>query len=213
MTKIIISTNLTLDGVIEDPTGEEGFEHGGWFLRVHETDAAARAQLQLEEALNAEALLFGRRGYEFFAARWPSRPGALADRLNSMPKYVASSTLHDPEWHNTTVLDGDAIDQATTLKQRLPGNTIVYASLRLAQALIEHHVADELRLLIHPIVLGSGRRLFDDNVDEHRVRLIGNRAVGDSLVLLTYECIASHAEQVGDLGSSTASTLSSRTER
>lgn len=189
MGKVIISANVTLDGVIEDPTGEEGFQHGGWFLRVDETDAAARAQLQLDDALDADALLFGRRGYKFFASRWPSRPGALADRLNSMPKYVASSTLREPEWHNTTVLDGDAVDQATALKQKLSGNIIVYASFQLAHALIEHDVADELRLLIYPVVLGSGRRLFDNNIDEQPLRLIENRAVGDGLILLTYECV------------------------
>src|SRR5579859_6637964 len=111
MGKIVLSENVTLDGVIQDPTGEEGFERGGWFGQIK--DRPGVAKLALDDALGAEALLLGRRSYEFFAARWPSRSGALADRLNSMPKYVVSSTLRDPEWNNSTVLRGDPADEVS----------------------------------------------------------------------------------------------------
>jgi dihydrofolate reductase len=185
MGKIIISDNVSLDGVIQDPAGDEGFRLGGWAGRP-----AARedtAQVLLDEALGTQALLFGRRSYEFFAARWPSRAGALADRLNSLPKYVVSSTLQDPAWNNSTVFEGDAVNEISKLKQQLDGDIVVYASFQLARTLIEHDLVDELRLMIYPVVLGAGERLFGETSDKKPMRLTGNRTVGDGLVFLTYE--------------------------
>jgi dihydrofolate reductase len=184
MGRIVVSENITLDGVIQDPSGVEGFEHGGWVGKV--TDRAGAGKRLLDEALGSEAQLFGRRTYEFLAARWPSRSGTLADRLNSMPKYVVSSTLEDPEWNNTTVLKGDALEEVSKLKQELDGDIVVAGSIRLARALIEHDLVDELRLLVYPVVLGAGERLFGETSDKMSVRLVGTRTV-DDLALLTYE--------------------------
>src|SRR3954471_14839222 len=131
MGKIVISENISLDGVVQDPTGEEGFEHGGWFFEVGETDREERAKVMLGEALGAEAFLLGRRSYSFLATRWPSRSGELADRLNSLPKYVVSSTLDDPDWNNSTVLNGDVVSQVSELKQKLDGDIVVPASFQL----------------------------------------------------------------------------------
>jgi dihydrofolate reductase len=189
MGKIVISENVSLDGVTQDPTGEEGFRLGGWFARIADQDREAWAQVELDEALSAEALLLGRRSYQFFAARWPSRTGQWADRLNSLPKYVVSSTLDDPEWNNSTILSGDVVNEVSNLKQRLDGNIVVYASGRLVPTLMAHDLVDELRLMIYPFVLGAGERLFGQTSDPKPLRLIDTRTVGDSLALLTYQPI------------------------
>jgi dihydrofolate reductase len=186
MGKIIVSENVTLDGVIEDPTGEEGFPRGGWFGRIGDRDREAWAQVERDEALGAAALLLGRRSYEFFAARWPSRTGAWADRLNSMPKYVVSTTLVDPRWHNSTVLTGDVLTEVGKLKDSVDGDLVVYASGRLVHTLVEHDLVDELRLTVYPFVLGAGRRLFEETSGTRPVRLVDTRTVGDNLALLTY---------------------------
>jgi len=188
MGKIVISENVSLDGVIEDPSGVEGFKHGGWVGRIGDRGREEAAKVLLDEALGAEALLWGRRTFEFLAERWPSRTGALADRLNSMPKYVVSSTLEDPEWNTTTVLKGDAVEEVSKLKQELHGEIVVAGSLRLARALMEHDLVDELRLLVYPVVLGAGERLFGETSDKKPVRLLGTRTV-DDLALLTYELV------------------------
>ena len=154
MGKIIISENVSLDGVIQDPTGEEGFRHGGWVGRVGDRGREEAAKVLLDETLGTEAMLLGRRSYEFLAARWPSRTGALADRLNSKPKYVVSSTLQDPAWNNTTVLVGDVVSEVSRLKQQLAGDIVVAASFQLVHTLIEHDLADELRLMIYPSCSG-----------------------------------------------------------
>ena len=154
MGKIIISENVSLDGVIQDPTGDEGFRHGGWFSKVGDNDREEAAKVLLDETLGTEAMLLGRRSYEFLAARWPSRTGALADRLNSKPKYVVSSTLQDPAWNNSTILTGDVVSEVSKLKQELAGDIVVAASFQLVHTLIEHDLADELRLMIYPVVLG-----------------------------------------------------------
>src|SRR2546421_2530548 len=159
MGKIVISENLSLDGVVQDPTGEEGFRHGGWFVQIGDKDREEWAKVELDEALGTEALLLGRRSYEYFAARWPSRSGEWADRLNGLPKYVVSSTLVDPDWNNSTVLEGDAVDQVSKLKQELEGDIVVYASRQLGRTLMEHDLVDELRLMVYPVVLGAGERL------------------------------------------------------
>ncbi len=186
MGKIVISENVSLDGVIQDPAGVEGFERGGWVGKV--TDRAGAGKRLLDEALGAEAQLFGRRTYEFLAARWPSRDGALADRLNNMPKYVVSSTLEDPDWNNTTVLKGDAVEEVSKLKQELHGEIVVAGSIQLTRALIEHDLVDELRLHVYPVVLGTGERLFGETSAKKPVRLTGTRSV-DDLALLTYELV------------------------
>jgi dihydrofolate reductase len=187
MGRIIISENLSLDGVIQDPAGDEGFQRGGWVGRVGDRGREEAAQVLLEEALGTEAMLLGRRSYEFLAARWPSRTGELADRLNSKPKYVVSSTLQDPIWNNTTVLKGDVVKKISKLKQQLAGDIVVPASFQLVRTLIEHDLADELRLMIYPVVLGAGERLFGETSDQKPLRLISTRTVGNDLAYLTYQ--------------------------
>jgi dihydrofolate reductase len=189
MGKIIVSENVTLDGVVEDPTAEEGFKHGGWFLQVGSNDRDGFYQAALDEALGAEALLVGRRTYEFFVARWPSRTGELADRMNSIPKYVVSSTLEEPEWSNTTVIMGDAVKEASKLKEQLDGEIVVPGSRQLARTLIENDLVDEVRLMVYPFVLGAGERLFGETSDKTPLRLVANRTVGDTLAYLTYEVV------------------------
>jgi dihydrofolate reductase len=187
MGKIIISENVSLDGVIQDPAGDEGFQRGGWVGRVGDRGREEAAQVLLEEALGTEAMLLGRRSYEFLASRWPSRTGELADRLNSKPKYVVSSTLQDPIWNNTTVLKGNVVKKVSKLKQQLAGDIVVPASFQLVRTLIEHDLADELRLMIYPVVLGAGERLFGDTSDKKPLRLISTRTVGDDLAYLTHQ--------------------------
>ena len=189
MGKIVVSENVSLDGVVQDPTGEEGFRHGGWFNQISDKDREGWAKVGFDEALGAEALLLGRRSYEFLAARWPSRTGAWADRLNSLPKYVVSSTLIDPEWNNTTVLGGEAVTEVSRLKQELDGEIIVAASRQLVSTLIEHNLVDELRLMVYPVVLGAGERLFGETSDKKPMRLINTRTLGDDLVFLTYQLV------------------------
>jgi dihydrofolate reductase len=189
MGKIVISENVSLDGVIEDPAGSEGFRHGGWVGRIGDQGREEAARVALEEALGTEAMLLGRRSYEFLAARWPSRTGALADRLNSKAKYVVSSTLRDPAWNNTTVLRGGVVGEVSKLKQQLAGDIIVAASFQLVHTLMEHDMIDELRLMIYPVVLGTGRRLFGEASDKKPLRLIGNETVAGDLAYLTYQLV------------------------
>src|SRR6266576_3914709 len=160
MGRIVISENVTLDGVIQDPAGVEGFRLGGWIGRIGDRGREEAAKVALDEALGAEAFLLGRRSYEFLAARWPSRSGTLADRLNSLPKYVVSSTLEDPGWNNTTVLKGDVVEEVSKLKQELNGEILLAASFQLLHTLMEHGLVDELRLVFYPVVLGAGERLL-----------------------------------------------------
>ena len=197
MGKIVVSENATLDGVVQDPTGEEGFRHGGWFAQVGDTDRQERAKVMLDEALGAEAFLLGRRSYEFLATRWPSRSGELADRLNSLPKYVVSSTLANPDWTNSIVLKGDAVNAVSRLKQELNGEINVPASFQLVHTLMEHDLVDELRLKIFPVVLGAGERLFGETSDKKPMRLVDTRTIGDGVAILTYET-ARDAERESD---------------
>jgi len=188
MGKIIVSENVTLDGVVQDPAGDEGFRYGGWVGRIGGgRDEGAR--IALEEALSTEAMLLGRRSYECLAARWPSRTGALADRLNSKPKYVVSSTLQDPAWNNTNVLKGDVVNEVSTLKRQLAADIVVAGSFQLVHTLLEHDLVDELRLMVYPVVLGTGRRLFGETSDKKSVRLVGNKTVAGDLAYLTYELV------------------------
>jgi dihydrofolate reductase len=195
MGKIVISENVSLDGVIEDPAGVEGFRLGGWFW---ETDRGEDGEkFTLDKTLGTEALLLGRRSYEFFAATWPSRGGELADRLNSLPKYVVSSTLEDPDWNNSTVLTGDVVDAVTRLKHEQDGEIVVLGSPQLARTLIEHDLVDELRLMIYPVVLGAGARLFGETSDDKPMRLVDTQTVGDGIAILTYERVRD-AERASD---------------
>ena len=187
MGTIIVSENVTLDGVVQDPAGTEGFGRGGWVGRVGDRGREEAAKALLDEALGAEAQLFGRRTYEFLAARWPSRSGELADRLNAMPKYVVSSTLEAPTWNNSTVLKGDVVGEVFRLKRQLGGGIVVPGSIRLARTLFERDLVDELRLTIYPVVLGAGERLFGEIGDKQPMRLVESRTLDDGLVRLTYQ--------------------------
>ncbi len=199
MGKIIITENVSLDGVVQDPTGEEGFKYGGWFLRVTDKDRAEWAKAATEEALNTEAWLLGRRSYEFFASRWPSRSGLLADRLNSLHKYVVSSTLENPTWNNTTVLKGEVLKEVSQLKQKVNGDIVVPASNQLVQALMEHDLVDGMRLMIFPCVFGTGIRLFGETGSKMQMRLIVIKSVGDNLAFLTYEFVKD-TSRFGNIG-------------
>src|SRR5881392_1241712 len=188
MGKIVISgpQNVSLDGVVQDPDGEEGFRLGGWFGQFGGKDLEEWNKVALAEALGAEAWLLGRRSYEFFALRWRPRSGELADRLNSMPKYVVSSTLEDAEWNNSTVLRGDVVTEVSQLKRELDGEIVLPASHQLGRTLIEHDLVDELRLVVFPVVLGAGERLFGETGDMKPMRLLDTRTIGEGLLFVTY---------------------------
>ncbi|HEV7828510.1 MAG TPA: dihydrofolate reductase family protein [Pseudonocardiaceae bacterium] len=185
MGKIVISEFVSLDGVIQDPDGKEGFRVGGWVGQIK--DREELNTIKLDEALSTEALLLGRRSYEFFAARWQPRGGDLAERLNSLPKYVVSSTLQDPDWNNSTVLKGDVVNMISKLKQQVAGDIVVYASFQLLRTLLEHDLVDEMRLMVLPVVLGAGERLFGETSDKKPMRLVETRSVDDDIAFLTYE--------------------------
>src|SRR6478736_6264283 len=177
MRKVIVSEYVTLDGVVEDPGGAEGYKYGGWsfeFNRGEEGD-----KFKLDEALEADALLLGRVTYEGFAAAWPSRDGEFADKFNNMPKYVVSSTLEDPEWNNSTVLKGDVAEEVGKLKEQQDGDVVVHGSPQLVQTLLEHDLVDELRLMVFPLVLGTGKPLFGETSDKKALKLKDTKVVGD----------------------------------
>ena len=181
--------NVSLDGVVQDPDGKEGFRLGGWFVQFGGKDLEAWNKVALEDALGAEAWLLGRRSYEFFGARWRPRSGELADRLNNMPKFVVSSTLEHPDWNNSRVLTGDVVSEVTKLKQELDGEIVIPASYQLGRTLMEHDLVDELRLVVFPVVLGAGERLFGETRDKKPMRLVSNQTIGDGLAFLTYEVL------------------------
>jgi len=184
MGRIVVTEFVSLDGVMEDPGGAEDYRHGGWsfkFSRGEEGD-----KFKLDEALAAEALLLGRVTYEGFAEAWPSREGEFADKFNEMPKYVVSSTMKEAEWSNSTILDGDLVKEVSKVRDETSGDVVVHGSAQLTQALIENDLVDELRLMVFPVVLGSGRRLFGETSDLKRLRLAGSATVGDGVSILTY---------------------------
>jgi dihydrofolate reductase len=189
MGRLVITTNVSLDGVVQDPDGQEGFRYGGWFNESAGKDLGAWAKLETDEALGAEALLLGRRSDEWFAERWPSRSGEWADRLNSMPKYVVSATVEQPRWSNATVVKGDVVDEVSRLKRELDGEILVYASHQLVRALLGHDLVDELRLVVFPVVLGAGQRLFGETTDKRPLRLVDATTLGEGLAFLTYETV------------------------
>ena len=184
MGKIIVSDNLSLDGVIQDPAGDEAFERGGWVGAIQNRPELGR--LALDDALGSDAMLMGRRTYEWFAGRWPSRSGALAERLNGLPKYVVSSTLEDPVWNNSTVLRGDLLDEVGGLKSRFGRDILVTASSRIVRTLLEHDLVDELRLKVFPVVLGAGDRLFGETSATKAMRLTNVRCIDGDTAYLTY---------------------------
>jgi len=185
MGRIVITEFVSLDGVMEAPGGGESFRHGGWTFEINRGDEGDK--FKLDEAFSSEALLLGRVTYEGFAAAWPSREGEFADKFNSMPKYVVSSTLAEPEWNNSTVLKGDVADEIAKLKQEQDGDIVVHGSARLVQTLIEQDLVDEFRLMVFPVVLGSGKRLFGETSDKKPLRLVDSKVVGDGVAILIYE--------------------------
>jgi dihydrofolate reductase len=182
--RIVVTEFVSLDGVMEDPGGAESFEHGGWSFQFDRGDEGNK--FKLDETMSSEALLLGRVTYEGFAAAWPSREGEFADKFNTMPKYVVSSTLEDPQWSNSTVLRGDLVEEVGKLRREQDGDVVVHGSARLAQALLEHDLVDELRLMVFPVVLGSGKRLFGETSDKKRLRLVDSKMVGDGVAILVY---------------------------
>ena len=184
-----MSDNVSLDGVVQDPAGDEGFRVGGWVGLI--ASRPELAKFTLDEALGTEALLLGRRSYEWLAARWPSRSGELADRLNSLPKYVVSSTLSEEAatWGPSTLLPGEVVNEVSKLKQELHGEIQVPASFQLTRTLVEHDLVDELRLKIFPVVLGAGERLFGETSDKKSLRLLHTQTLGDGLAYVSYEVV------------------------
>lgn len=189
MGQIIIATNTSLDGVVQDPDGKEGFSRGGWFFESGGADLAAWTVHETDETLRASALLLGRRSDEWFASRWNSREGEWADALRSLPKYVVSSTGDEAQWVNGTVLGGDVVTEVSALKAKVDGEILVYASYELVRTLIEHDLADELRLVVFPVVVGTGVRLFREIGDKKPLRLLETRQLGGGLVYYGYEFV------------------------
>jgi dihydrofolate reductase len=188
MGRVVVTEFISLDGVIEDPGGAEDFKYGGWSFEISRGDEGD--QFKLDETMSSEALLLGRRTYEGFAEAWPSREGEFADKFNEMPKYVVSSTLKDPEWNNVHVLDGDVAEEVSKLRREQDGDIVVHGSAQLVQALVEHGLVDELRLMMFPVVLGSGKRLFGETSDKRRLKLTDSKTVGDGVTILVYEAAA-----------------------
>ena len=185
MGRIIVTEFVSLDGVIEDPGGAESFKHGGWsfsFSRGEEGD-----QFKLDETLGSEALLLGRVTYDGFADAWPARDDAFADKFNAMPKYVIGSSADPARWNNSTVLEGDPVEAAQRLRDEHQGDIVVHGSAQLAQTLLEHDLVDELRLMVFPVLLGSGKRLFGETSDKKVLRLVDSKVVGDGVAILTYQ--------------------------
>ena len=185
MGRIVVTEFISLDGVIEDPGGSEKSKHGAWSFEINRGKEGDR--FKLDEAMSSEALLLGRVTYEGFAAAWPSRDGEFADKFNTMPKYVVSSTLKEPTWKNTRVLRGNVADEVSKLKQEQDGDIVVHGSARLVQTLLEHDLVDEFRLMVYPVVLGSGKRLFGETTDKKPLRLVDSKMVGDGVTILIYE--------------------------
>jgi len=187
MGKIVISTNVSFDGVVQDPDGREGFRLGGWFMQSMGDDYEQWAKVFLDEANATAALLLGRRSDAWFAERWLSREDEWADRLNSLPKYVVSSTLDEARWSNATVVKGDPVVAAGRLKRELDGDIVVYASYQLARTLIDNDLVDEIRLFVFPVVVGAGERLLGDASGQKPLRLVESTTVGEGLARVTYE--------------------------
>jgi dihydrofolate reductase len=184
MGKIVVTEFVSLDGVMEDPGGSENFAHGGWSFKVDRGEEGDR--FKLEEAFAADALLLGRTTYEGFAEAWPTREGEFADKFNSMPKYVVSTTLEHAGWTNSKVLGGNVVEAVTRLREDSEDEIVVHGSARLAQTLLEHDLVDELRLMVFPVVLGSGKRLFGETRAAKPLQLVDARTVGAGVQILVY---------------------------
>ena len=198
MGKIVATEYVSLDGVVQAPGGHEDFEHAGWSFEVDRGEEFEK--FKLDETLDSEALLLGRVTYEIFAAAWPSMEGEDADKLNAMHKYVVSSTLEKGEWNNSTVLGGDVVEEVSRLRQELDGEIVVHGSPQLIQTLLEHDLIDELRMMVFPIVLGRGKRLFGETSDKKRLRLTESRTVGDGITILVYEPVRTEASTPASQG-------------
>jgi dihydrofolate reductase len=187
MGKIVVTEFVSLDGVMEDPGGAEDYRHGGWTFEFDRGEEGNK--FKLDEIFEAEAQLLGRVTYEGFAAAWPERedPGGFAERMNSMPKYVVSSTLQEVSWSNSTILSGELPDEIAQLRSEIDGTILIAGSAQLVQGLLEHDLIDELRLMVFPVVLGEGKRLFGDVSAKKPLRLAGSKVVGDGVAILTYE--------------------------
>jgi dihydrofolate reductase len=181
--RIIVTEFVSIDGVMEDPGGSENFKYGGWTFEFNRGEGD---KFKLDETMETEALLLGRVTYEGFAAAWPSRDGEFADKFNAMPKYVVSSTLRDPSWNNTTVLDGDVVQAVSKLREDTDGDLVVHGSRQLVQTLLENDLVDELRLMVFPVMLGAGARLFGDTSDKKPLELVEARTVGDGITIMIY---------------------------
>ena len=189
MGKIVVTEFVSLDGVMEDPGGSEDFKYGGWSFEYSRGDDGDK--FKLDEAMDSEALLLGRKTFEGFADAWPSRDGEFADKFNNMPKYVVSSTLKDPDWTNSTVIDGDLGEEVSKLKQELDGDIVVHGSPQLAQTLIEHDLVDEYRLMVFPVLLGSGARLFPESPDKTTLELADTKTFATGVQVHTYRPVQS----------------------
>jgi dihydrofolate reductase len=187
MGRVVVTEFVSLDGVMEDPGGNEDFKHGGWTFEIDRGTEGDK--FKLDELFEAEAQLLGRVTYEGFAAAWPKMTdeAGFAEKMNSMPKYVVSSTLQEAEWDNSTVLSGDFADEISKLKQEVEGVILVAGSAQLVQGLVENALVDEIRLMVFPVVLGSGKRLFGDSTDKVPLKLVDSKTVGEGIALLTYE--------------------------
>ena len=185
MGRIVVTEFVSLDGVIEDPGGSENFKYGGWTFEISRGEEGDK--FKLDETMASDALLLGRRTFEGFAEAWPSRDGEFADRFNSMPKYVVSSTLQAPEWTNSTVLSGDLADEVKRVRDEHEGDVVVHGSAQLVQGLLENDLVDELRLMVFPVLLGDGKRLFGETSDKKPLRLTSTQTVGDGVAILIYE--------------------------
>jgi dihydrofolate reductase len=186
MRKVVVSEFVTVDGVMEDPGGAEGFDRGGWAFQFDRGDEGDK--FKLDETLQSDALLLGRATYQVFAEAWPSRTGEFADKFNSMPKFVVSTTLEEAEWNNSRLIKGNVAEEVSKLKQEPGGDVLVNGSAQLVHALMEHDLIDEYRLMVFPVVLGSGKRLFADTSDTTALRLVESQPVGsEGVLILTYQ--------------------------
>jgi dihydrofolate reductase len=184
MGRIVVTEFISLDGVVEDPGGSEDFKYGGWSFEYSRGDEGDK--FKLDETMASDALLLGRVTYEGFAEAWPPRDGEFADKFNSMPKYVVSSTLKDPEWTNSTVLEGDLSEAVARVKDAHDGDIVVHGSVQLAQELLDKDLVDELRLMVFPVVLGSGKRMWGETSDKKGLKLVDSKTVGDGVAILVY---------------------------
>ena len=184
MGKIVVTEFSSLDGVMEAPGGED-FKYPGWSFEIDRGDDGN--QFKLDETMEADALLLGRRTYESFAGAWPDREGEFADKFNTMPKYLVSSTITDPEWNNTTRLEGDVGEAVRKLKDEFDGIIQVPGSKQLVDELFENDLVDQINLMIFPVVLGTGKRVFDEYSDKKDLRLVESKTVGDGVVVVVYE--------------------------